>query len=84
VPTKQQLDSFFEFASSQMNNGGAELSMDELYCLWRAKHPTPAELAETVAALQAAHTEMQAGDNGQPARAALRETSARLGLVLDE
>ena len=54
MSTKQQLDSFLEFAASQMDNGGADLSMDELYCLWRAKHPTPAELAQSVAAVRAA------------------------------
>lgn len=84
MPTKQQIDSFYEFASSQIDNGGTELSMDELYCLWRAKSPTPAELAESVAAVRAAHAEMQAGDSGRPARAALRETCQRLGLVIDE
>jgi hypothetical protein len=84
MPTKQQLDSFYEFASSQMDNGGPELSIDELYCLWRAKHPTPAELAGSVAAVRAAYAEMEAGDRGRPARAALRETCERLGLVIDE
>jgi hypothetical protein len=84
MPTKQQIDSFLVFALAQMDNGGAELSMDELYCLWRAKHPTPAELAESVAALQAAYKEMEAGDSGRPARAALRESCTRLGLDIDE
>ena len=82
--TQQQIDSFYEFASSQVSNGGKELSLDELYCMWRAKNPMPAELAESVAALQAAYTEMEAGDGGRPARAALRETCERLGLVIDE
>jgi hypothetical protein len=84
MPTKQQLDSFCEFAAAHIDNGGAELSMDELYCLWRAKHPTPAELAESVAAVRAAYAEMQAGDSGRPARQALRESCQRLGLVIDE
>ncbi len=79
MPTKQQLDSFWEFASSHIDNGGTELSMDELYCLWRAKHPTPAELAGSVAAVRAAYADLQAGDSGRPARVALRETCQRLG-----
>jgi hypothetical protein len=58
--------------------------MDEVYCLWRAKHPAPAELAESVAAIRAACAEMEAGDNGRPARPALRESCQRLGLVLEE
>ena len=84
MPSKQQIDSFYEFASSQIDNGGAELSMDELYCVWRAKQPTPAELAESVAAIRAAYSEMQAGDTGRPARLALRESCEQLGLVIDE
>ena len=81
MPTKQQIDRFYEFASSQIDNGGAELSMDELYCLWRAKHPTPLELAGSVAAVRAAYAELEAGDSGRPARTALRETCQRLGLA---
>ena len=84
MPTKQQIDSFYEFASSQIDNGGAELSMDEVYCLWRAKQPTPTELAESVAAIRAAYAEMEAGDTGRLARPALRESCERLGLVIDE
>lgn len=56
--------------------------MDDLYCLWRAQHPTPAELTASVAAVRAAYAEMAAGDQGRPARAALRETCQRLGLVI--
>ena len=84
MPTKKQIDSFYEFASAQIDNGGADLSMDELYCLWRAKHPTPTELAESVAAIRAAYADMEAGDTGRPARQALRESCQRLGLVIDE
>jgi hypothetical protein len=84
MPTKQQLDNFYEFASSQLANGGSKLSMDELYGLRRAKHPTPAELSDSVAAIRAACAEMEAGDRGRPARTVLREAYERLGLVLDE
>ena len=84
MATKQQIESFHEFAMSQIGNGGADMSMDELYCWCRAKHPTPPELAESVAALRAAYAEMEAGDTGRPARLALRESCQRLGLVIDE
>ena len=84
MATKQQLDSFYEFASSQLDDGGAGFSMDELYCLWRVKHPTPAELSESVTAIRAAFAETEAGESGRPARSALRESCARLGLVIDE
>lgn len=44
----------------------------------------PVELARNIAALKAAFTDYQAGDVGRPARQALRETSERLGLVIDD
>ncbi len=84
MATKQQIDSFYEFASSQIDDGGAEFSMDVLYCLWRVKHPTPGELSESVAAVRAAYADMEAGESGRPARLALRESCARLGRVIDE
>lgn len=84
MATKQQIDSFHDFASSEIENGGLDLSKDDLYGMWRAKHPTPTELAESVAAVRAAHAEMEAGDGGRPAREALRETCERLGLVIGE
>jgi hypothetical protein len=84
MPNKQQLDSFYEFAAAQIHNGGAAQSMDEVYCLWRAKNPTSAELAGSVTALQSAYAELAAGEQGRPVRAALRETCERLGLVIDE
>jgi hypothetical protein len=34
---KERLDSFYHFASQQVDNGGAELSLDELYLVWRAQ-----------------------------------------------
>jgi hypothetical protein len=84
MPSKQQLDSFYEFAAAQIHNGGAALSMDEVYCLWRAKHPTPAEVADSVAAIRSAYADLAAGEQGRLAREALRETCERLGLVIDE
>lgn len=68
MPTQKQIDSFYEFASEQIANGGTELSMDELNLLWRAKNPTPAEISDSVHALRAAYAEMEAGDSGRPAR----------------
>lgn len=83
MATKQQIDSFHQFALDQIDNGGAELSIDDLYQLWRATNPTANELAESVAAVKAAYADFQSGDTGQPARQALRETCDRLGLVID-
>lgn len=83
MATKDQIESFHQFASTQIDNGGASLTMDELYSLWRSKNPTKDELLDSVAAVQAAIQDMEAGDSGEPAREALRETCASLGLVID-
>lgn len=81
---KEQVDSFHRFATSQIENGGADLSMDEIYSLWRARNPTDAELAESVAAVKAAYADLLAGDEGVLADDVIRESRERLGLVLDE
>lgn len=82
--TQEQINSFHEFASTRIANSQTELSVDQLYCLWRVTNPTPDELAASVAAVKAAYAEMEAGDAGQPARLALRETCRQLGLAIDE
>jgi hypothetical protein len=84
MATREQLESFFRFASTEIDNGGAALSMDELYGLWRSKHPTATELSDSVSAVKEAYAEIEAGETGRPARAALRETCQRLGLLIDE
>jgi hypothetical protein len=84
MPIKSQVESFYHFALSQVGSDGSELSMDELYCLWRMKNPIPEELTESVAAFRAAYAEMESGDTGRPARQALRESCQQLGLVIDE
>jgi len=84
MSTRQQLDSFYDFASCQVESGDAEFTIDELYGLWRAKNLPPDELAESVAAIKSAYAGIEAGDQGRPAREELRETCERLGLVLDE
>jgi hypothetical protein len=58
--------------------------LSDLRSIWKAKHPSSADLADSVAALRAAHAEMSAGDVGRPARQALRESCQRLGLVIEE
>ena len=84
MATQDQIQSFHDFASAQIANGGAALSMDELYSLWRNKNPTREELLASVDAVKAAIVDMEAGDTGEPARQALRQTCADLGLVIDQ
>ena len=84
MATREQIESFHKFAFQQIDNGGADLSMQELFELWRVKHPSAEELAESVAAVNAAYDDVAAGESGRPSRGELRETCSRLGLVIDE
>ena len=81
---KEQIDNFHQFATSQIENGGADLSLDEIYSLWRARNPTDAELAKSVAAVKAAYADLLAGDKGVLADDVVRESRERLGLAIDE
>ncbi len=83
MTTKQELDNFYAFATARIANGGAKLSMDEIYSLWRIR-PSPSELAESAAACRAAYAEYQAGERGKPARELLREMYQESGLDVDE
>jgi len=83
MATQDQIESFHQFAITQLSNGGANLTMDELYSLWRIRNPTTRELRQSVAAVQAAIEDLEAGDSGESARQALQATCARLGLVID-
>lgn len=59
--TQDQIDSFHHFASQKLSNGGAEMSMDELYQLWRIDNPTPDEQVEIHAAIRRGLDDVAAG-----------------------
>lgn len=84
MTTRELVDSFHRFAIEQLDNGGASFTVDKLYLLWKHRCPSDDELTESVAAVQAAYADFEAGDRGEPAREALRESCQRLGLVIDE
>jgi hypothetical protein len=70
--TRQELDSFHEFALAKLCNGGADLSMEQLLADWRERNECNAALREAIA-------EMRAG-KGQPLDEALDEIRQELGL----
>ncbi|REJ89619.1 MAG: hypothetical protein DWQ34_19035 [Planctomycetota bacterium] len=84
MTTRELIESFHRFACAQVDNVDDELSIDELYSLWRARNPTDGELAESVSAVQEAARGLAAGDTGRPARAELRKACDGLGLIIDE
>lgn len=65
--TAEDLDRFTEFARQRLGNGGSELSLDELFDLWRSENPSDDVYAENVAAVNAAIADFRNGDRGTPA-----------------
>jgi hypothetical protein len=59
--TQEQIESFHQFATCRAKNGGADLTMDELYDLWRAENLPPEELAESLASLERGLADVAAG-----------------------
>ncbi len=70
--TQEQLDSFHRFATDKVNNGGAELSVADLYNLWRLENPTAEEQKDIDAALAEGLDDIRAGRT-QPADEVMRE-----------
>lgn len=75
--TQQQIDSFHRYATERLSNRGAELSIDELFDLWRIENPTPEELHADVLAVKASLRDIEAGGTGQPFEDFKREFRAQ-------
>ena len=75
--TPEQIDEFRQFALEKINNGDADLSLEELVDMWRILHPTPQELDENVLAVKAAIRDMEAGETGRPFEEFAREFRQR-------
>ncbi len=67
MTTQQQLDSFYRFATEQLENGGSDKSVDELYDQWRSENLSSEDLAVNAAAIQASIDDMNAGETGRDA-----------------
>jgi hypothetical protein len=84
MTTREQIDSFYRFATEQLASVGSEKSIDELYDQWRYENPAPDELKESVAAVQAAIDDMNAGDTGRDAARVEQELRDELNLPATE
>jgi hypothetical protein len=80
MATQEQIESFYRFATERLGNGGAELSMDELYEEWRFENPTTEEFEENVAAIQASIDDMNRGEKGRDAGEIVRELRQKYNL----
>ena len=73
MATQNQIESFYEFASGRVSNGGADLSMEQLFDLWAVNFPSQEELSQSVAAIESAIRDMESGDRGQKVEDVLSE-----------
>jgi uncharacterized protein with von Willebrand factor type A (vWA) domain len=76
MATQEQIDSFHQFATEQIQNGGREKSVDELYDQWRLENLSSEELDENVAAIQGAIDDMKNGDRGRDVMKSLLKSEA--------
>lgn len=82
MSTQQQIDSFHRFATERIRSG-SDLTIDELYDLWRLEHLTSDELDENVRAVKAALDDFENGDRGVPLEEAIREIRKKHNLSAD-
>lgn len=84
MATQEQIDSFHRFATQQLQNGGRDKSVDELYDQWRFENQSAEEFEENVAAIQGAIDDMNAGDMGRDADEIIAEVRNRYKLRAPE
>ena len=60
--SEHEIDSFSEFAKSQLNDRGSGVSLDELFDEWRIVNPP----SEDALAIQASIRDMEKGKTGRP------------------
>jgi hypothetical protein len=72
--TEQELESFTQFVQRRVGASSGDLSLDELFDLWRIENPSETMYSENVAAIAASIDDFMKGERGAPAG----EHSARL------
>ena len=80
VQTPNELREFRDFVVEKLNNGGTDLSPEEVLDQFRVLHPDPSELTESVSAVRQALTDMAAGDRGRPVDDVLTDLRTRHNL----
>lgn len=78
--TQQEIDSFHHFATDKLGLDEAEeLSLDDIFDLWRIENPNSSELAESLASLRRGLADIEAG-RVFTARAVIEELRRKLEL----
>ena len=74
-----ELQQFYQFIGCQLEQDPVGMSPEECLDIWRVQHPSPEELADSVAAIRTALEEARRGE-GQPADEVIAELRADLNL----
>lgn len=80
--TRERLDEFHRYATSRLDGlvkGQPVPTVAELFEEWRSRPQTPDELAASVAAVNEAIAEMEAGDTGRPTEDVIADLRAFVG-----
>ena len=60
--TRQEIESFHQFAANQLSHEeSSEVSLDEVFDLWRIANPSSQEMAESLASLGRGLADIEAG-----------------------
>ncbi len=82
--TQDHIDSFHRFASEQINQTDAHVSIDDLYDQWRLKNPTVQEQEADTLAVKAALRDLDRGDRGIALDDHLRQMRKKYDIPSDE
>lgn len=77
--TREELDSFHEYAVAKISNGGGDMSWWELLESWRTENPSAAEREEVNEIIRKGLREIDAG-GGRPADVVMAELRKKYGL----
>jgi len=80
LETQAQLQAFHSFALGRLNNGGNELSLDELYDEWRFNNPSESELRDNAKAIAASLDDLAQGERGVTSGEFVAEFKSRNGI----
>lgn len=84
MATQRQIDGFHEFATRQLRAGHGDLSLAEMFDLWETENQSDDELADSVAALRSALSDMEQGDTGRPVEQFMEEMRNQYGISSSE
>lgn len=82
MTTQEAIESFYSFATRAIRQ--QERTIDELFDEWRLKNSDPDEVADNVAAIQAAIDDLEAGDAGEDAAVVIRRIREEFELSDDQ